>query len=61
MNIYTPLESAVPWVIQAAILAGFLILVAGLLIRRRIAVENGGLVRGNDETLFKPERLVTDH
>lgn len=51
MNIYTPLESAVPWVIQAAILAGFLILVAGLLIRRRIAVENGGLVPDEGVTL----------
>ena len=51
MNIYTPLESAVPWVVQAAILAGMLMLVAGLLIRRRIAVENGGLVPDEGITL----------
>jgi F-type H+-transporting ATPase subunit a len=51
VNIYTPLESAVPWVIQASILAGFLIFAAGLLIRRRIATENGGLVPDEGVTL----------
>ena len=51
MNIYTPLESIVPWVIQASILAGFLILAAGMLIRRRIATENGGLVPDEGVTL----------
>jgi F-type H+-transporting ATPase subunit a len=51
VNIYTPLESIVPWVIQASILAGFLILAAGLLIRRRIATENGGLVPDEGVTL----------
>ncbi len=51
MNIYTPLESVVPWVVQASILAGFLILAAGMLIRRRIATENGGLVPDEGVTL----------
>jgi len=51
VNIYTPLESAVPWVVQAAILAGILMLAAGLLIRRRIALENGGLVPDEGITL----------
>jgi F-type H+-transporting ATPase subunit a len=51
VNIYTPLESIVPWVIQASILAGFLILAAGMLIRRRIATENGGLVPDEGVTL----------
>jgi F-type H+-transporting ATPase subunit a len=51
VNIYTPLESAVPWVVQASILAGFLILAAGMLIRRRIAAENGGLVPDEGVTL----------
>ena len=51
MNIYTPLESTVPWVVQASILAGLLILAAGLLIRRRIATENGGLVPDEGVTL----------
>ena len=51
MNIYTPLESTVPWVIQASILAGLLMLAAGVLIRRRIATENGGLVPDEGVTL----------
>ena len=51
MNIYTPLESVVPWVVQASILASFLILAAGMLIRRRIATENGGLVPDEGVTL----------
>jgi F-type H+-transporting ATPase subunit a len=51
VNIYTPLESAVPWVIQAAILAGILMLAAGMLIRRRLAVEHGGVVPDEGVTL----------
>jgi F-type H+-transporting ATPase subunit a len=51
VNIYTPLESAVPWVVQAAILSGLLMLAAGMLIRRRIAVENGGLVPDEGVTI----------
>jgi F-type H+-transporting ATPase subunit a len=51
VNIYTPLESTVPWVIQASILAGLLMLAAGVLIRRRIATENGGLVPDEGVTL----------
>ncbi len=51
MNIYTPLESVVSWVVQASILAGFLILAAGMLIRRRIAAEDGGLVPDEGVTL----------
>jgi F-type H+-transporting ATPase subunit a len=51
VNIYTPLESSVPWVIQAAILAGILMLAAGMLIRRRIAGEHGGLVPDEGVTL----------
>ena len=51
MNIYTPLESAVPWVIQAAILAGILMLAAGMLIRRKLAAEHGGVVPDEGVTL----------
>jgi F-type H+-transporting ATPase subunit a len=51
VNIYTPLESTVPWVIQASILVGLLMLAAGVLIRRRIATENGGLVPDEGVTL----------
>jgi len=51
VNVYTPLEFAVPWVIQAAILAGVLVIATGLLIRRRIAAENGGLIPDEGVTL----------
>ncbi len=34
----------VPWVIQAALLAGGLLLLAGVLVRRRLADPNGGVV-----------------
>ena len=51
MNIYTPLDPAVPWVVQASILAGILMLVVGLLIRRRVAAEGGGLVPDEGVTL----------
>ncbi len=44
MNIYAPLEGAIPWVIQASLLAGFLMLMGGVLIRRRIAQAGGGVV-----------------
>ena len=51
VNIYTPLESTVPWVVQAAILAGLLLLAAGMLIRHRLAVAHGGLVPDEGVTL----------
>jgi F-type H+-transporting ATPase subunit a len=51
VNIYTPLESTVPWVVQAAILAGILLFAAGMLIRRRLAVAHGGLVPDEGVTL----------
>ena len=44
MNIYGVFESAIPWVIQATILAGGLIVLAGLLVRRKIAAAGGGVV-----------------
>lgn len=44
MNIYTPLEGSIPWVIQASVLGGILLLVTGLLVRRRIAQTGGGVV-----------------
>ena len=44
MNIYQPLESVIPWVFQAAILTGFLIVATGLLVRRRITAAGGGVM-----------------
>jgi F-type H+-transporting ATPase subunit a len=46
VTIYTPLEGSIglSWVIQASILAGFLLVVGGLLIRRQLAAAGGGVV-----------------
>ena len=44
MNIYTPLEGVIPWVIQASILAGILLLGCGLLVRRQLAAADGGII-----------------
>jgi F-type H+-transporting ATPase subunit a len=44
VNIYTPLQGSIPWVIQASLLGGALLLVTGLLVRRRIAQTGGGVV-----------------
>jgi len=43
-NIYQPLEDAIPVVIQGTLLTGFLLVLGGFLLRRRIAATNGGLV-----------------
>ncbi len=51
MNIYSPLESAIPWVFQSAILAGIVIVVGGLMVRRRVAAEGGGLLPDEGVTL----------
>ncbi len=44
MNIYTPLDGTIPWVIQAAILAGLLMLTGGLLVRSRVSGEGAGVL-----------------
>jgi F-type H+-transporting ATPase subunit a len=44
MSIYQAFEHAVPVVIQGTLLTGFLLVVSGLLIRRRIAATNGGVI-----------------
>jgi F-type H+-transporting ATPase subunit a len=44
VNIYTPLDGTIPWVIQAAILAGLLMLGGGLLVRKRATAEGGGIL-----------------
>jgi F-type H+-transporting ATPase subunit a len=43
-NIYQPLEGAIPAVVQGTLLTGFLLVLGGILLRRRIAATNGGLV-----------------
>lgn len=43
-HIYQPLEAAIPVVVQGTLLTGFLLVLGGFLLRRRIAATNGGLV-----------------
>jgi F-type H+-transporting ATPase subunit a len=44
VNIYTPLENVIPWVIQAAVLAAVLLLASGFMIRRQLAAADGGII-----------------
>jgi F-type H+-transporting ATPase subunit a len=44
MNVFTPLDHTIPWVIQAALVAAGLVLLAGVLVRRKLATQGGGLV-----------------
>jgi len=44
VNIFTPFDHTVPWVIQAALVASGLLLLAGVLVRRKISAEGGGLI-----------------
>ena len=53
MTIYHLLEDAlhVPWAVQASVLAGLLLLSAGLLVRRTVAAKGGGIVPDDGVTL----------
>jgi len=42
--IFHYLDGAIPWVIQASLLAGLLLLAGGLLVRRRVAAADGGVL-----------------
>jgi F-type H+-transporting ATPase subunit a len=44
VNIFTPLDHTIPWVIQAALLAGALLLLAGVQVRRKLAAAGGGVI-----------------
>jgi len=44
VNIYTPLEGMIPWVIQASVLAAVLLIGCGLMIRRQLAAAHGGII-----------------
>jgi F-type H+-transporting ATPase subunit a len=60
VNIYTPLEGTVPWVIQASLLGGILLVVGGLLIRRRIAQAGGGVVPDEGVSLRNMVELIVE-
>ena len=60
MNIFTYLEHQIPWVIQAALLSGALLMLAGFSIRRQIAAANGGVVPDEGVTLRNVLEVVID-
>ena len=60
MNIYAPLSGSIPWVIQASLLAGFLVLAAGFLIRRQIAQAGGGVVPDEGVSLRNAVELIVE-
>jgi F-type H+-transporting ATPase subunit a len=51
MNIFAPLDHAVPWVIQATLVAGGLLLLGGVLVRRKLAAAGGGVLPDEGVTL----------
>jgi F-type H+-transporting ATPase subunit a len=58
MNIYQLLEGQIPWVLQAALLASALLVMAGLAVRRQIAAANGGVVPDEGVTLRNVLELI---
>jgi F-type H+-transporting ATPase subunit a len=60
VNIYTPLEDSVPWVIQSALLAGILLLLGGVLIRRGIAKADGGIVPDEGVSLRNVVEVIVE-
>ncbi len=60
MNIYQALGEQIPWVVQAALLASFLLLAAGFAVRRQIAAANGGVVPDEGVTLRNVLEMVVD-
>ena len=51
MTIYSPFETAVPVVVQAALLAAGLMMLAGVHVRRKLAAAGGGVVPDEGVTL----------
>ncbi len=51
MNIYSALDFAIPWQIQATILAGLLLLFAGFTVRRKLESNGGGVIPDEGVTL----------
>ena len=62
MTIYSPLEHAfhVPVVVQAALLAAGLLILAGALVRRQIAAADGGVIPDEGVTLRNAGEVLVD-
>ncbi len=60
MNIFSFLEDQIPWVVQAALLSGALLMLAGFAIRRQISAAGGGVVPDEGVTLRNVVEVVID-
>ncbi len=62
MTIYSLLENSlhIPWVIQAAVLACAILMVAGLVVRRQIAAAGGGVMPDEGVTLRNVVEVLVD-
>jgi len=62
VNIYDPLEGSIglSWVIQASVLAGFLLVLGGFLVRRRLAQAGGGVVPDEGASLRNVVEVIVE-
>lgn len=60
MTIYDALAPAIPWMIQASLLAGLLLVGLGLAVRRRIAATDGGILPDEGFTLRNLSELIVE-
>ncbi len=60
MNIFQFLEHQIPWVVQAALLSGALLVLAGFAVRRQIAAASGGIVPDEGVTLRNVFEVLVD-
>ena len=60
MNIFSFLEHQIPWVVQAALLSGALLLLVGFAVRRQIAAAGGGVVPDEGVTLRNVFEVMID-
>ncbi len=60
MNIFSFFEHQVPWVVQAALLSGILLILAGVQVRRQIAAAHGGVLPDEGVTLRNVFEVVIE-
>lgn len=60
MNIFSFLEHQIPWVVQAALLSGALLVLTGFAVRRQIAAAGGGVVPDEGVTLRNVFEVMID-
>ena len=60
MNIYSFLDDTIPWVVQASVLSGVVLLGAGLVVRRQIAASDGGVLPDEGVTLRNVFEVIVD-